>query len=117
MIFRKRTTRGGKPFCKPPGLPFRKLSYGCGEASGWRSTAYPHTNIFMTEAPDIKAISAKRGVSQEEFALLLGISVITLENWEQKRRISKGPARVLLEVAGAHPDAVWDVVRRAKRSR
>jgi putative transcriptional regulator len=75
------------------------------------------SRVFVAEAPDVKAIRAKLGVSQEEFASLLGISVRTLENWEQKRRIPKGPARVLLEVAAAHPDAVWDVVRPGRRSR
>ncbi len=75
------------------------------------------SRFFVIEAPDVKAIRAKLGVSQDEFASLLGISVRTPENWEQKRRIPKGPARVLLEVAAAHPDAVWDVVRRAKKDR
>jgi len=73
------------------------------------------SRVFVVEAPDVKAIRAKLGVSQDEFASLLGISVRTLENWEQKRRIPKGPARVLLEVAAAHPDAVWDVVRHARK--
>lgn len=72
------------------------------------------SRVFVVEAPDVKAIRSKLGVSQDEFASLLGISVRTLENWEQKRRIPKGPARVLLEVAAAHPDAVWDVVRPRK---
>jgi putative transcriptional regulator len=71
----------------------------------------------VVEAPDVKAIRAKFGVSQDEFASLLGISVRTLENWEQKRRIPKGPARILLEVAAAHPDAVWDVVRHARKDK
>jgi putative transcriptional regulator len=75
------------------------------------------SRVFIVEAPDVKAIRAKLGVSQDEFASLLGISVRTLENWEQKRRMPKGPARVLLEVAAAHPDAVWDVVRRTRKSR
>jgi putative transcriptional regulator len=75
------------------------------------------SRVFVVEAPDVKAIRAKLGVSQDEFASLLGISVRTLENWEQKRRIPKGPARVLLEVAAAHPDAVWDVVRNARKDR
>jgi putative transcriptional regulator len=73
------------------------------------------SRVFVVEPPDVKAIRAKLGVSQEEFASLLGISIRTLENWEQKRRIPKGPARVLLEVASAHPDAVWDVVRHARK--
>jgi putative transcriptional regulator len=75
------------------------------------------SRVFEFEAPDVKSIRAKFGVSQNEFASLLGISVRTLENWEQKRRLPKGPARVLLEVAASHPDAVWDVVRKAKRDR
>ncbi|MDQ7781518.1 MAG: NadS family protein [Desulfomonilaceae bacterium] len=75
------------------------------------------SRVFVCEAPDVKAIRAKLGVSQHEFASLLGISVRTLENWEQKRRIPKGPARVLLEVAAAHPDAVWDVVRSTRHDR
>jgi putative transcriptional regulator len=75
------------------------------------------SRVFEAETPDVKSIRAKFGVSQNEFASLLGISVRTLENWEQKRRLPKGPARVLLEVAAAHPDAVWDVVRHAKRDR
>jgi putative transcriptional regulator len=75
------------------------------------------SRVFVVEAPDVKAIRTKLGVSQDEFASLLGISVRTLENWEQKRRIPKGPARVLLEVAAAHPDAVWDVVRHTRKDR
>jgi putative transcriptional regulator len=75
------------------------------------------SRVFVVEAPDVKAIRAKFGVSQDEFASLLGISVRTLENWEQKRRIPKGPARILLEVAAAHPDAVWDVVRHARKDK
>ncbi len=75
------------------------------------------SRVFEVEAPDVKAIRATFGVSQDEFASLLGISVRTLENWEQKRRIPKGPARVLLEVAAVHPDAVWDVVRHARQNR
>jgi putative transcriptional regulator len=50
-------------------------------------------------------------LSQLEFAALLGISRSTLQNWEQGRRTPEGPARVLLQVADRHPDAVWDVVK------
>ncbi len=49
-------------------------------------------------------------LSQAQFAALLGISVATLQNWEQGRRAPKGAARVLLQVATKHPEAVWDVV-------
>ena len=42
---------------------------------------------------------------------MIGISVKTLRNWEQGRRKPEGPARVLLQVAAKHPEAVWDTVR------
>jgi putative transcriptional regulator len=66
---------------------------------------------FEIEAPDVKCIRTHYKLSQSEFAALLGISVATLQNWEQGRRSPEGPARVLLQVAARHPDAVWDVVR------
>ena len=68
---------------------------------------------FEIEGPDVKRIRARYKLSQSEFAALLGISVATLQNWEQGRRSPEGPARVLLQVATKHPDAVWDVVRPA----
>lgn len=70
---------------------------------------------FVIDGPDIKHIRANYKLSQGEFAALLGISVATLQNWEQGRRTPEGPARILLQVAAKHPDAVWDVVRPAAK--
>ncbi len=42
-------------------------------------------------------------LSQETFALALGISVHTLRNWEQGRRMPEGPALALLRIAARHP--------------
>ena len=66
---------------------------------------------FIVAGPDVKRIRASYQLSQGEFAALMGISVATLRNWEQGRRTPEGPARILLQVAAKHPDAVWDVVR------
>lgn len=66
---------------------------------------------FVVEVPDVKHIRAKYKLSQVEFAALLGISVKTLQNWEQGRRAPEGAARVLLQVASKHPEAIWDIVR------
>lgn len=75
-----------------------------GEAAPGRS--------FVFEEPDVGAIRAEYGLSQSRFAALLGISVRTLQNWEQGRRRPEGPARVLLRLAAEHPEALLDVVRK-----
>ncbi len=73
------------------------------------------SRVFVVEGPDVKEIRSRYGLSQSDFAAMLGISVGTLRNWEQERRAPEGPARVLLQVAAKHPEAVWDVVRPKRR--
>jgi putative transcriptional regulator len=51
------------------------------------------------------------GLSQRVFAKLVGVSVKTLQNWEQGRRQPSGPATVLLTVLVADPEAVLRAVR------
>jgi putative transcriptional regulator len=55
---------------------------------------------------DVKAVRRRLGKSQSEFARMIGVSVSTLQNWEQGRRRPLGPARALLRVAEANPEAV-----------
>jgi putative transcriptional regulator len=55
---------------------------------------------------DIKAIRQQLNKSQSEFALMIGVSVTTLQNWEQGRRPPEGPARALLMVAAKNPQAI-----------
>ena len=55
---------------------------------------------------DVKAIRARLNKSQSEFAAMIGVSVSTLQNWEQGRRVAEGPARALLKVAAEKPRAV-----------
>ncbi len=52
---------------------------------------------------DIAALRRFAGLTQEEFAEALGISVYTLRNWEQGRRSPEGPALAPLRVAARHP--------------
>ena len=75
-----------------------------------RGKATPSRQFTIAQT-DIKGIRENYRLSQGQFAALLGISVATLQNWEQGRRVPKGAARVLLQVAAKHPDAVWDVVK------
>lgn len=55
---------------------------------------------------DVKAIREKTGLSQSAFAALMGVSVRTLQDWEQGRRKPSGPAYSLLRVAQRHPEAL-----------
>ncbi|MGC8658029.1 MAG: helix-turn-helix domain-containing protein [Desulfomonilaceae bacterium] len=61
------------------------------------------------QVPEVKNIRQKLNLSQSEFAEMLGISLRTLQNWEQKHRLPKGPARILLEIAASYPDQVRQV--------
>ena len=70
------------------------------------SRAFPYNRL------DIKHIRENYNLTQAQFAALLGISVRTLRNWEQGRRIPEGPAMVLLRVADKHPEAVLDAAQR-----
>jgi putative transcriptional regulator len=65
---------------------------------------------FKFDKPDPKLIRENLGLSQIKFAKLLGISLATLQNWEQGRRKPDGPAKILLNVAAKHPSAVFDTV-------
>ncbi len=65
---------------------------------------------FKIEDPDVPKIRRHLGLSQQKFAMLLGISLATLQNWEQGRRKPDGPARILLCIVAKHPKMVLDAV-------
>lgn len=59
--------------------------------------------------PSVGAIREKTGLSQSRFARLLGVSVRTLQEWEQGRRAPSGAARTLLMIADKNPKALLEV--------
>jgi len=59
--------------------------------------------------PCVAAVRRKTGLSQARFAELLGVSVRTLQEWEQGRRAPSGAARTLLLIAAKNPRALMDV--------
>ena len=63
----------------------------------------------VINVPDVATIREKTGLSQARFAVLLGVSVRTLQDWEQGRRAPSGAARTLLMVADRNPRALLDV--------
>lgn len=63
----------------------------------------------VINVPDVSLIRERTGLSQSRFAELLGVSVRTLQDWEQGRRAPSGAARTLLLVAARNPRALLDV--------
>lgn len=59
--------------------------------------------------PSVTSIREKTGLSQARFAQLLGVSVRTLQDWEQGRRAPSGAARTLLIIAQKNPRALLEV--------
>lgn len=59
--------------------------------------------------PSVAAVRERTGLSQAAFAKLLGVSVRTLQEWEQGRRAPSGAARTLLLIAAKNPRALLDV--------
>jgi putative transcriptional regulator len=63
----------------------------------------------VTTLPKISDVREKTGLSQARFAQLLGVSVRTLQDWEQGRRAPSGAARTLLMVAARNPRLLLEV--------
>ncbi len=64
----------------------------------------------VVNVPPVAKIREKTGLSQARFAALLGVSVRTLQDWEQNRRAPSGAARTLLLIAHKNPKALLEVV-------
>ena len=63
----------------------------------------------VLNVPPVAEIRQKTGLSQSKFASLLGVSVRTLQDWEQGRRVPSGAARTLLLIAHRNPMALFEV--------
>ena len=63
----------------------------------------------VVNVPSVTTIRERTGLSQPQFAALLGVSVRTLQEWEQGRRAPSGAARTLLLVAAKNPRALLEV--------
>ncbi|MBL7181336.1 MAG: NadS family protein [Pseudomonadota bacterium] len=89
---------------------FEKLVASIKEAGEIKAGRQAPSRVYEIEPPEIKTVRDKLNVSQYEFALMIGVSVRTLQNWEQGRRKPEGPAKALLRVASRNPRAVLDAL-------
>lgn len=60
--------------------------------------------------PDVRAIRDAAKISQSQFARLIGVSVRTLQNWEQGRTRPTGPARALLKIVASDPKSAIEAL-------
>jgi len=89
---------------------FDKIAESIKQAGKIRRGEMKASRIFQFGPADIKGIRLRLKKSQSEFAIMIGVSVSTLQNWEQGRRSPEGPARALLKIAAEKPDAVIEAL-------
>ena len=65
--------------------------------------------VTRVELPQAAEARSRMGLSQRDFAHLLGVSARTLQDWEQGRREPTGAAKTLLRVAVSHPEVLLDL--------
>ncbi|MGO9444240.1 MAG: NadS family protein [Thiobacillaceae bacterium] len=84
---------------------FESLKQGLKEAAAIRHGKLAPGRVMEVTLPDAKSVRTKVGLSQSEFAQLIGVKVATLRNWEQHRRRPTGPAAALLTIVEKEPEA------------
>jgi putative transcriptional regulator len=67
--------------------------------------------VTRVKVPQAAEARSRTGLSQEQFARLLGVSARTLQDWEQGRREPTGAAKTLLRVAYEHPEVLLKLER------
>lgn len=83
---------------------FEDLVNSLQEAQATSKGQAPASRRFDLQAPDAKAAREQTGLSQNEFARLMRVSVKPLQNWAQHRRHPAGPAAALLTIVSTAPE-------------
>lgn len=71
------------------------------------------TRVYPVQTPeDVRDLRTRMGLSQAQFAQKFGLTLDTVQQYEQGRRRPSGPASTLLRVIEAEPDAVVRALKR-----
>jgi putative transcriptional regulator len=70
----------------------------------------PMASIEADALPAVRDLRRRAQLTQLEFASRLGVPVETIRNWEQGKRMPRGPARALLAVIAHAPDMVFSAL-------
>ena len=91
-------------------MTFKDIKQGLLEAIEHAQGRSSETVLHRPRAVDVKAVRAKTGLTQEEFAARFGFSTATLRHWERGDRTPRGPSLVLLNVIERNPKAVLNAL-------
>lgn len=94
---------------------FRELLKSVKQAGQIRRGERRPSRVTTFTPEDLRAVRGRLDQTQEEFALMIGVSVATLRNWEQGRRRPEGPALALLRVTAKNPRAVAEALDRGTK--
>lgn len=94
---------------------FKELLTSIRQAGRIRRGTLKPSRVTTFRPADVKSVREKLRASQTEFALMIGVSVATLRNWEQGRRTPDGPALALLRVAARNPRAVAEALHQSRK--
>ncbi|MEI6787466.1 MAG: NadS family protein [bacterium] len=90
---------------------FEKLVTSITQVDRIRKGVLAPGRIYKYRSVDVKRIRSGLHVSQSQFAMMIGVSKATLQNWEQGRRDPEGPAQALLRIVEKQPKAVLEALR------
>jgi putative transcriptional regulator len=112
--------RDGREFPLAPSMPFAPPAR-TSVAPATRSVADARTTVAqamttvtpeMATSPVVRDLRRRARLTQQEFAARLGVPVETIRNWEQGKRMPRGPARALLAVIAHAPETVFAALAR-----
>jgi putative transcriptional regulator len=101
--------RDGQEFPLAPAMPGVALAMPGGAlATPTASSTTPDVTSGESPAlPAVRDLRRRAQLTQIEFAARLGVPVETIRNWEQGKRVPRGPARALLAVIAHSPETVF----------
>ena len=91
---------------------FEELLVSVREAGAILRGQQKPTRRIVIRSSGVRVIRERTSLSQSEFAQLIGVSVKTLQNWEQDRRRPTGPAAALLSIIEHDPALAVKAIHR-----
>jgi putative transcriptional regulator len=92
-------------------LQFSELLASVKEMGSIKEGRIPASRTYKYEDHEIREIRDRYGLTQDQFAEMIGISIGTLRNWEQGRRKPEGPAKILLRIIDKYPRAISQLAK------